>query len=60
MKSKIITKKEIDTLYKKVGVSDSYTPPSNNLNLGTMRISLVSQFEGARGKTSMLGDLHLK
>lgn len=52
---KTITKQEIDSLYKRVGVEAINNPPSPKMNKGTLNNKLVTKLVGARRETSMKG-----
>jgi len=54
---KTITKKEIDSLYRKVGLSGSGDSPSQRLNKGTLNNKLAFQFKGARNTATMKGTI---
>ncbi|MDO4394219.1 MAG: hypothetical protein Q4C80_07400 [Bacillota bacterium] len=52
---KTITKQEIDSLYKKIGVEGINNSPSPKMNKGTLNNKLATKFVGARRETSMKG-----
>ena len=47
---KVITRKEIDDLYRKVGIDEQPKIVSNTLNIGTMKNILSTNFNSATGK----------
>lgn len=48
MERGLITKSEIDELYRKVGVANHECQPMTHLNLGTMSNKLANTFKGAQ------------
>lgn len=52
-----ITKREIDSLYKKAGVTKCNETPSSVLNHGTLNNRLVNKFSGAKARNTMKGSI---
>ncbi|MDD5986711.1 MAG: hypothetical protein PUC26_02670 [Eubacteriales bacterium] len=55
MAKKTISKKEIDNLYKRIGLADVQEMPSNVLNTGTMHNKLAGRFDGGKPSSSLQG-----
>ena len=45
MKEQVITRQEIEKLYKKIGVHSEYETPVSKINLGTMDNKLIHDFK---------------
>ena len=59
MSFQTITKKEIDSLYKKLGIYDTTDSPSKTMNLGTLNNRLANRFVGAKEKVFMQGQMDI-
>ena len=56
--SSIISRQQIDSLYKRVGVSNPNPNPSTRLNKGTLNNKLVTDFSGCRTIRSSNGNIY--